>query len=205
MGVSFTELAAVIAILWLVIGLVMAVAMGRRGHNAFGWFVIGALLGPISIPLAVSSVARGPRRAPRTLSPGEAGKGPVSVLVGIDGSPESSAAVTKVVELFGDRLERITLAAVVDIEAADRGTGEGRRAAEAALESSAGMAGLRPGTVVLSGRPSEELERHAREGDFDLLVVGRRGRGMTKALLGSVASDLAKRAGVPVLLVPQDS
>jgi hypothetical protein len=36
----------------LTIGITLAVLMGRRGHSAFEWFLIGAILGRIALPLA---------------------------------------------------------------------------------------------------------------------------------------------------------
>ena len=37
---------------WLAIGLVLALVLGRRGHDPFSWFVLGTLLGPLAIAFA---------------------------------------------------------------------------------------------------------------------------------------------------------
>jgi nucleotide-binding universal stress UspA family protein len=44
------------------------------------------------------------------------------------------------------------------------------------------------------------LPRLAAEGGYDLLVVGGRGSGLSKVVLGSTATALAAQAKVPVLL-----
>jgi nucleotide-binding universal stress UspA family protein len=70
------------------------------------------------------------------------------------------------------------------------------------LERSAAAADvLEPGTVLLVGQPAAALMKHAAEEGYELLVVGRRGHGASKALLGSTAMRLAHAAGVPVLVV----
>ncbi len=45
----------VLAAAWLAIGLVLAIVMGRRGHDSFGWLVLGTLLGPMGVVLAVAA------------------------------------------------------------------------------------------------------------------------------------------------------
>lgn len=51
--------------------------------------------------------------------------------------------------------------------------------------------------------PADEILRYAEEVRADLLVLGTHGRGMIeRALIGSVASTVARRASCPVLLVP---
>lgn len=53
---------------------------------------------------------------------------------------------------------------------------------------------------VLSGVPFVEIVRHAREGGFDLIVIGTHGRtGVAHALLGSVAEKVVRKAHCPVL------
>lgn len=55
-------------------------------------------------------------------------------------------------------------------------------------------------TVV--GAPFVEIIREAREGDFDLLVVGTHGRtGIKHMLIGSVAEKVVRKAPCPVLTV----
>jgi hypothetical protein len=48
----------------LTIGITLAVVMSRRGHSAFEWFLIGAVLGPFALPLAWGRIGSEP--LPRT-------------------------------------------------------------------------------------------------------------------------------------------
>jgi len=63
-----------------------------------------------------------------------------------------------------------------------------------------GVAEVRIAKAV--GEPALEVVEFAREGRFDLLVVGTHGRtGLRHALLGSTAERVVRRAGCPVLTV----
>lgn len=55
---------------------------------------------------------------------------------------------------------------------------------------------------VVVGAPFVEIIREAREGNFDLLVVGTHGRtGIKHMLIGSVAEKVVRKAPCPVLTV----
>ena len=58
-----------------------------------------------------------------------------------------------------------------------------------------------PSTVVLTGRPADALTRYAADEGYEVISIGRRGRGASKAVMGSTASRLANGADVPVLVV----
>ena len=61
-------------------------------------------------------------------------------------------------------------------------------------------------TQLLDGDPARELLRLAREGDFDVIVMGSRGRGrVTAALLGSVSNRVMHDADVPVIVIHRPS
>lgn len=63
-----------------------------------------------------------------------------------------------------------------------------------------GATGVRVAKAV--GEPALEIVAFAREGHFDLLVVGTHGRtGLRHALLGSTAERVVRRATCPVLTV----
>jgi len=56
---------------------------------------------------------------------------------------------------------------------------------------------------VLAGVPHDVVLDYAAEFDVDLLVVGTHGRtGVERAVLGSVAERLVRRADVPVFVAP---
>jgi nucleotide-binding universal stress UspA family protein len=205
--VSRTVALLVGAAVWVSVGVIIAVVMARRGHSAFTWLVLGCSLGPLAIPMAIHArddEAVSPRRI-AVGAPGSSG-GPVNVLVGIDGSDEARGALRSVVQLLGPRLGRLTLASVIDFDAArteaplyerDRAVAELEACAQLARDAGCPS----PETVLLAGAPSEALVHHARERADELLVIGTRGRGASKLILGSVAARLARHADLPVLLV----
>lgn len=195
---------SIVFVTWAAIGVVTSVVMARRGHAAFSWGVLGLILGPFALVLALDAVLREQRTAVRSINPGRAGGGEVDVLVGVDDSEESAAALDAARTLLGPRLGRLMLATVIDYDAAESGFPRAvRDEATARLErQAAALAPLDPGTMLLAGRPDEALTRATIDGDYDLLVIGRRGAGRSKSMLGSVASRLARSARVPVLLGP---
>jgi nucleotide-binding universal stress UspA family protein len=190
---------------WIVFGVVSALVMGRRGHAPFNWLILGAVLGPLVIPVALSRMRDA--RGVSLLDPDRAAyRGPVDVLVGMDGSAESLSAAEVVADLLGDRIGRLTLVTVVDYDTALGGTaGTTRMSAEEELASAAAQLGQRLGSdvdaVVLAGRPAEVLAAHATDSGFDVLAIGSRGRGASRLVTGSVASRLARGASLPVLVV----
>jgi nucleotide-binding universal stress UspA family protein len=138
------------------------------------------------------------RHDPHVLARPPTGSGPVDVLVGFDGSPESRAAGEAAVELLASRVGRLTLARAVpfycgvDIEtdAVDSLRAEAER--------------LRPrevGLEVVEGKPHAALSELAAADGYELLVIGTRGAGLSTELLGSTAFGLARNTKVPVLLV----
>ena len=60
---------------------------------------------------------------------------------------------------------------------------------------------ITPELQLMSGPPAPTLDTIAAKDGYGLLVVGARGAGMSSVLLGSVATKLAARASVPVLVI----
>jgi nucleotide-binding universal stress UspA family protein len=215
MQVSSTAFLSLLLATFACIGAVLAIVMGRLGYSWFGWGLLGLLLGPIGLLLALVEVRNERPWWTRLVASGDPGGGPVDVLVGIDGSPESAAAATAALELLGGRVGRLTMVAVTDLDNSYAGREE-RLRLEAELERQAAVvrAWLRkrngpvrakptvvPELRLTAGRPATTLDTVAAEDGYDLLVVGARGAGLSSLLLGSVASRLAARASVPVLVV----
>lgn len=185
---------------WIVIGLATGITMGRRGHELLPWIALGVVMGPLAIPLGIE--ARRRRAEDKMLTPGRPGAGSVDVLVGIDGSEGSIAALRAIERLLGPRVGRLTLAHVLDYDEATSPEHELDEAAAAAAlnEAAARVPGYDPGTVLLAGPPAKALIRHASEGGYGLLAIGQKGHGVTKAIIGSVAARLAAHPVVPVLI-----
>lgn len=141
-----------------------------------------------------------------------------AIVCGIDGSPDSQAALVYATEL-ADRLDaRLVLAHVVEPAAPYATIGplsgatppffetmvereaEGERLLGAVAETAgSGRAEQR----VVTGIPAERLADLADDESAQLIVVGSRGHGpLRSALLGSVSTSLIGLARCPVLVVP---
>ena len=100
---SATTAMFTLAGIWIGIGLLLALVMGRHGHDPFAWWLLGTLLGPLALPLALSAEWCQAERA-QQLRIGVPGRGPVDVLVGLDGAPQAGAALLTVLNLLGPQL-----------------------------------------------------------------------------------------------------
>ena len=194
---SYSTVVLVMAASWLSVGLTLSLIMGRRGHDAFSWLVLGTLFGPLGAIFAFAARSDERVRPELVAARLSSGPGPVDVLVGVDGSPESRAALLAATELLGPRLGRLTLAAVVPYASTPLVVREARQALESQSEAVAGG----PQLEVLHGRPAPALLDRATGDGYDLLVIGTRGHGATKALLGSTAVEVAESTKVPVLVM----
>ncbi len=194
---SYSTLVIVVAAGWLAVGLVLSLVMGRRGHDAFSWLVLGTLFGPLGLVFAFEARSEERPRPELVAARTSKGSGPIDVLVGVDGSPESRAALSAAAELLGPRLGRLTLATVIPYDCGfDR-----QRTAQKALEDQRAAVGGGPRLEMLHGLPAPVLLQRAVEDGYDLLVIGTRGAGASKALLGSTAVAVAQSAKIPVLLM----
>jgi len=138
------------------------------------------------------------------------------IIVGVDGSGHSEAALRWAMDEAAIRDAPLTVIAVLE-HGADFWTGNpnifdqhqpGRDIARQSVEKAVGQAAARLGdsrpasvTVqVLSGTPAEILINAS--GDADMVVVGSRGSGgLARLLMGSVSSQVAQHARSPVVIV----
>jgi nucleotide-binding universal stress UspA family protein len=138
--------------------------------------------------------------------------GPQSILVPVDGSPPSLAALEHALVLAEDDLA--TRIDVLHVEAPrDVGGGMLRalspdareqidQALVRAMESARARLGDRAQLVRVSGEPLRMILDTARTNGYDLIVIGTHGRmGRIASLLGSVAEGVVRNAGCPVLTV----
>lgn len=95
----------------------------------------------------------------------------------------------------------------VDDQAIRRYRGEARAEALDKLAAFATRAGLAPGSIgvaALHGQPSRVIVERAQEGDVDLIVIGKHGRGpVERLLLGSVAQNVLAESSRDVLIAGQ--
>ena len=179
---GLTRTANEVLLIWvavaLTIGITLAVLMGRRGHSAFEWFLIGVIFGPIALLLAWGRIGSEPASLNREIVdavPGP-GTGPVDVLVGIDGSTESETALRTAVEILRRRLGRLTIAGVTDFDyGSSQAQADTKRALEGLRAMAASASAPAPGIIILSGRPADALSEFALRDGYQLLVVGRLG------------------------------
>lgn len=70
------------------------------------------------------------------------------------------------------------------------------------IEKIAKKAGIETESVILSGRPSNEITKYATEGNFDLIVMNHTNRGrLSRLLTGSVSEKIARNASCSVMIV----
>jgi nucleotide-binding universal stress UspA family protein len=195
------------AIAWVAIGLTYGVWMGRRGYDLWSWCWLGVLFGPVVIPLAhaLQFEPRATNELRWVSAPAQPGP---RVLVGIDGSADSIEAVRSAVRLFGPRLGGLVIATVIDYDTArfiETGQGEDDELAlQEAFARADDAAGVRCTHVVLTGVPVPALLEAATRHEADIIVIGARGHGASKRVLGSTADRLTRDATLPVLVAKHE-
>ncbi|MFE0771618.1 universal stress protein [Streptomyces sp. NPDC058861] len=141
-----------------------------------------------------------------------------TVLVGTDGSESSFAAVASAARLAVACRARLVIAcAYSPMRGTDLDVAKDRLGAEAyqVVGSAPAEGTLRVArdkardegakdvrTVAVEDKPVAALEQVAQEYAADLIVVGNRGlRSLAGRILGSVPADIARKAGLDVLIV----
>jgi nucleotide-binding universal stress UspA family protein len=172
--------------------------LGSRGRGGF----LGLLLGSVSraciehAPCPVA-VIRQPDPLPLAGS---------NVVVGHDGSPSARLALEWAVEMARPIQAKVIAAYVWQAKASevrpalhDRLTKEATRS----IETWAGQVDPDVQPVEIEGEPRMEVVKLAERYDAGLVVVGRRGVGVIRALrMGSVASYLVTNSPAPVAVTP---
>jgi nucleotide-binding universal stress UspA family protein len=139
------------------------------------------------------------------------------IVVGVDGSRHSQRSLEWAMKEAALRQVPLTVLAVHPVATsgwtraglsypADQADEQRAQAAaqEETDKAASALGGQRPPSVTVrsvSGTPAEELINAA--SDADLLVVGSRGSGgFSRLLMGSVSSQVAHHATVPVVIIP---
>ncbi|HUZ87940.1 MAG TPA: universal stress protein [Candidatus Baltobacterales bacterium] len=136
------------------------------------------------------------------------------IVVGVDGSDHSKAALDWVIRMAKGMGSEVTAVYGIDVPIyfpqpygiPVQFDEEWRKEIKAEFEDKWCLplknAGLSYRTVIRDGRPATVISAVAEEEGADLIVVGRRGRGgAAELLLGSVSHELALHARRPVLLI----
>jgi len=182
------------------------VVVGDRGRRGLTRFLLGSTSSRVVqyAPCSVMVVKKSSRELRRILActaGGEPGLRDVRLAARIAAVAESGMTVLHVMSqvALSDDSDLYDLEASAE-ELIERGTREGRHLA-AALDSMA-HAGARGDVRVRHGLVMDEIDSEAREGGYDLVVVGAHfGRGVSRLLLDDVTSHVLEALDTAVLVV----
>ena len=134
-----------------------------------------------------------------------------SILVAVDGSIHSELALEQAVDLARSEGSRLTLIGVAgpplrgpSVQQPVVSDDELEEAMRVVLDNAAETVpeDIPARTIVRLGKPGDEIFTEASRGDYDLIVMGNRGRGAaTSALLGSVSHTVLNHGPAAVLIV----
>ncbi len=200
----------VVAIAWLVIGLISSIFMARRGHNFSTWWYFGVFFGPFVIPLATYVLLTDTSNTKWVNAPAPAPSrsAKLRALAGYDGSEASFDALRSAIEVLGPDRVDVTLLTVLDYDVPFVESGEPldnsdeQRASRLLREASARLrstSGISSAAAIRTGEPVHALLQFAKENDVAVIVVGRRGAGASNRILGSVADSLTESSQLPIL------
>lgn len=183
------------------------IVIGSRGHNLISKLFLGsvarAVIRKATLPLLlewIEPTAAGTQQKCEAVCR----KTLRHVLLATDLSTSATAAEQVAIHLSAGA-EQVDCLYVM--EAADSSatsvSPSAAKAALAALMQRIEVAGGHGESVVLQGKASSEIARHAANRDVSLIVVGKRGQNPLESLLiGSTAANLCEIAGRPVLMMP---
>ena len=135
------------------------------------------------------------------------------VVVGFDGSPASHVALSRAIQRVGAG-GRLYLVHAWQVPAEWRGRGsyqpyldDALAEAEAVLESARdahpGLADISWETELIGGPAAKAVADVAEFRGADEIILGTRGFGRVRALLGSVAHEVIHHAACPVTVIPE--
>ncbi len=201
-----------IVVPWLILVLVTMIIVTylalRWGRDPFGWLLLSAAMGPIAIIALIGTRSADVERQRRPSAPGTRKvPGRTRIVVGSDGSAAGSRIADHILR-DGSGNTEVILVCVLPHEAEPGNSeqaGRERDASVAAMTGATlealGSGGVPARIAVAFGQPGEEIVRLADREQADLIIVGRRGAGVSRALLGSVSDHIVKHATRPVLIV----
>ena len=193
----------VVVTLWVLAGLAaVVVLLARQGYRDRLWYLLGAVLGPLFIPIAAERARRDVVVLERTgRRAADAGPPAITAVVGVDGSVESRQAVRDAGRFFGGDDTRVVLLTVVDPDVGESGDPRWQAADDLLIDCKNLLPdSSQPVLHIGRGQPARVLLDVARTEGADVLVLGRRGKGLSTRILGSVAEQVTRRSGLPVVL-----
>lgn len=194
-------------ILWLALIIASAVVVShfahRWGRDPFGWILLCAAMGPIALVALLGTRkadrARLARRPEMGAQPGDR-----PIVVACDGSKGSARLGEQAAATYRTGHDVILLTILpYEAERQDESAevreraGDMTHAVSALLEEQ----GIPWRIVIRYGPPGEGIVAFANEVGASLIIIGRRGSGLTRSLLGSVSRHVSEHAEAPVALV----
>jgi nucleotide-binding universal stress UspA family protein len=182
-------------ILWFAKGKFDLILAGAHGENEKDPNALGSvakkLLMHTTVPLLIV-------KQPSTLS---------KILVCVDGSPNSNEA-SKCASIIGGKMgSRITFLNIQERQLREASVKTAKDVGQQILSrvmASVGKTKVKIDQALEFGVPSDEIVEKAEKGDYDLVVLGKKGYGaVERFLLGSVADDVAQKSKRSVLIVPK--
>ena len=135
------------------------------------------------------------------------------VVVGFDGSPASHVALSRAIQRVGP-YGKLYVVHAWEVPESWRGRGnyqpyvdraltEAEGVMAAAVEAHPGLKGVTWERELIGGPPARAIADVAEVRHADEIVLGTRGFGRMRALLGSVAHELIHLAPCPVTVIPE--
>lgn len=188
------------------------VVVGAQGHTVLGGrLILGSISQRVLYEASCSvRIARGPQKD---------GESPLRLLIGVDNSPFSNAAVEAVCQREWPSGTEARLLAVVDsvmainldpsqpqivkwIEVGDEENWDQVRQLFQPLADKLSSAGLDAAVMIRRGNPANQLLDEAESWNANCIFLGPKGtRGIDRILLGSVSSAVSARAHCSVEIV----
>lgn len=135
------------------------------------------------------------------------------VVVGFDGSPASHVALSRAIQRVGPHGKLYLVHAWEAPEAwrgrgnyqpyVDRALTEAEAVMDAAVEAHPGLKGIRWESELIGAPAPRAIADVAEIRRADEIIIGTRGFGRVRALLGSVAHQLIHLAPCPVTVIPE--
>ena len=135
------------------------------------------------------------------------------VVVGFDGSPASHVALKRAIERVGPH-GKLYLVHAWEVPEAWRGRGnyqpyvdraltQAESVMESAVAAHPGLEGITWERELIGGSAARAIADVAEVRNADEIIVGTRGFGRVRALLGSVAHELIHTSTCPVTVIPE--
>ncbi|MFC4359474.1 universal stress protein [Halobium salinum] len=195
------------------------IVMGTQGHTGWERFVLGSVAertlreSPVPVLTVHEDTPFGPAPAAGSTWEGYPGATLDRLLVPVDGSDGSAAAVDHAIDVANATGADLHLLHVVDVSVAATGNaglvlkrleeaGERVLGEAVAKAKDAGLSEDRVGTSIVRGAPYQSIVDYASDHEVDCIVMGTHGRtGLKRYLLGSVTERTVRLADRPVLSV----